>query len=212
MKHLFLSCLCHESQGLCDWKPSSVSSRTWSTYLSAQDSPAILGGNEVAKFSPTLWTSSQLFPPPSKAGFILDWERIAVRGGGLSPWWGTLRAPSGKRDFYNKEWEAGNRASLASHWLCPWQQRSLLFSLLGSANFSGHESSPAPVLVPQVCLIEASVYFLHTHSFIISVSLQMMFEDVRHCDHRTLSREVLWQCHSHRRGSCLKSFESGHCN
>ena len=31
MKHLFLSCLCHESLGLCDWKPSSVSSRTWST-------------------------------------------------------------------------------------------------------------------------------------------------------------------------------------
>lgn len=65
MKHLFLSCLCHESQGLCDWKPSSVSSRTWSTCLSAQDSPAIMGGNEDAKFSPTLWTSSKLFPPPS---------------------------------------------------------------------------------------------------------------------------------------------------
>ena len=33
MKHLFSSCLCHESQGLYDWKPSSVSSRTWSTSL-----------------------------------------------------------------------------------------------------------------------------------------------------------------------------------
>ena len=90
---------------------------------------------------------------------------------------------------------------MASHWLCPCQQRSLIFSLLGSAIFSDRESSP--ILVPQVCLVEASVNFLHTYSFIISMSLQMTFEDGKHCDHKTLSREVLWQCHSRRRGSCV---------
>ena len=73
---------------------------------------------------------------------------------------------------------------MASHWLCPCQQRSLVFSLLGSAIFSGRESSP--ILAPQVCLGEAAVNFLHTHSFILSVSLQMTFEDVKHCDHKTL--------------------------